>query len=84
MYKASQQPSSEVGIRRRLNEDLYLNFAGMRSTKAVFQAFVFPLVCWIWIGYWVLLFGYDHLPGSESSRAPPGQRNRESRRPVPR
>ena len=21
------------------------------------QAYVFPLVCWIWIGFWVLLIG---------------------------
>ncbi len=59
LYKASKQPTSEVAIRRRLNEDLYLNFAGMSgdNTKAVIQAFVFPLVSWIWLGYWVLLFG---------------------------
>ncbi len=59
MYKASKQPTSEVSIRRRLNEDLYINFAGMSNdnTKAVLQTFVFPLVSWIWIGYWILLFG---------------------------
>ena len=59
LYKASKQPTSEVAIRRRLNEDLYLNFAGMSNdnSKAVIQAFVFPLVSWIWIGYWILLFG---------------------------
>jgi cytochrome c-type biogenesis protein CcmF len=54
------QPTSEVAIRRRLNEDLYLNFAGSSnadSEKAVIQAYVFPLVSWIWIGFWVLLFG---------------------------
>ncbi len=59
LYKASKQPTSEVSIRRRLNEDLYLNFAGMSNddTKAVIQAYVFPLVSWIWIGFWVLLVG---------------------------
>jgi cytochrome c-type biogenesis protein CcmF len=59
LYKASKQPTSEVSIRRRLNEDLYLNFAGMSNdnTKAVIQAYVFPLVSWIWIGYWVVLIG---------------------------
>ena len=31
LYKASKQPTSEVSIRRRLNEDLYLNFAGMSN-----------------------------------------------------
>jgi cytochrome c-type biogenesis protein CcmF len=59
LYRASKQPTSEVAIRRRLNEDLYLNFAGMSddNSKAVIQAYVFPLVTWIWIGYWVLLIG---------------------------
>jgi cytochrome c-type biogenesis protein CcmF len=56
-YKASRQPTSEVAIWRRINEDLYLNFAGSEGQKAVIQAFVFPLVSWIWIGYWVLLIG---------------------------
>jgi len=58
-YFASQQPASEVSIRRRLNEDLYVNFAGMSSdgSKAVMQAYVFPLVSWIWIGFWVVFFG---------------------------
>ncbi len=59
MYIAEKQPQSEVHIRRRLNEDLYLNFATMSADgqKAVIQAYVFPLVSWIWIGYWVVLAG---------------------------
>jgi cytochrome c-type biogenesis protein CcmF len=58
-YKASQEQSSMIGIRRRLNEDLYINFSGISpdNTKAIFQMYVFPLVSWIWIGYWVLLTG---------------------------
>ncbi len=60
VYAASQQPTSEVSIRRRLNEDLYLNFASMSQTdadKAIIQAYVFPLVSWIWIGFYILMFG---------------------------
>jgi cytochrome c-type biogenesis protein CcmF len=60
VYLATQQPTSEVAIRRRLNEDLYLNFAGMSQTRpgfAVIQAYVFPLVSWIWVGFWVLFLG---------------------------
>jgi cytochrome c-type biogenesis protein CcmF len=59
LYKASKQPTSEVAIRRRVNEDFYLNFAGMSNdnTKAVIQAYIFPLVSCIWIGYWVLFIG---------------------------
>ena len=53
------QPAAEVAIRRRLNEDLYLNFASMSDDgkRGVVQAYVFPLVTWIWIGYYVVLFG---------------------------
>src|SRR6201996_3311087 len=58
-YKSSQQQSSIIGIRRRLNEDLYVNYSGVLpdNSKAIFQMYVFPLVSWIWIGYYVLLFG---------------------------
>jgi cytochrome c-type biogenesis protein CcmF len=58
-YKASRQSTSEVGIRQRPNEDLYLNFGGMSddNQRAVIQAYVFPLVSWIWIGGLVLIGG---------------------------
>jgi cytochrome c-type biogenesis protein CcmF len=58
-YKASRQPTSEVSIRRRLNEDLYLNYAGASEDgkKAVIQAYIFPLVSWIWVGFFVMVFG---------------------------
>jgi cytochrome c-type biogenesis protein CcmF len=58
-YIVSKQPTSEVSIRRRLNEDLYLNFAGSSDDgkSTVVQAYVFPLVSWIWIGYWTVLGG---------------------------
>jgi cytochrome c-type biogenesis protein CcmF len=60
VYKASRQPTSEVSIRRRLNEDLYLNFAGVTNdgrNLAIIQSYVFPLVSWIWLGFVTLLFG---------------------------
>ncbi|MEK7405202.1 MAG: heme lyase CcmF/NrfE family subunit [Acidobacteriota bacterium] len=59
LYKASRQGTSEVAIRRGIQEDLYLNFAGMSddNQRAVIQAYVFPLVTWIWIGFVVLVFG---------------------------
>ncbi|MGA2436741.1 MAG: heme lyase CcmF/NrfE family subunit [Bryobacteraceae bacterium] len=73
-YKASKQGTSEVAIRRRLNEDLYLNYAGMSNDnqRAVLQAFVNPLVSWIWIGYWVLLMGtlVCLVPNKTPARAP--------------
>jgi cytochrome c-type biogenesis protein CcmF len=57
-YKASRSQASEVAIRRRLNEDLYVNYAGVNDNqRAVIQAYVNPLVSWVWIGYYVLLGG---------------------------
>jgi cytochrome c-type biogenesis protein CcmF len=58
-YTASKQGTSEVGIRVRPNEDLYLNFGGMSddNKRAVIQAYVFPLVSWIWIGTLTVIFG---------------------------
>ena len=58
-YKASRQGTSEVGIRQRPNEDLYLNFGGMSddNQRAVIQAYVFPLVSWIWVGVLVHIVG---------------------------
>jgi len=58
-YLAQQTGTSEVGIRPRLNEDLYLNFGGMSddNQRAIIQAYVFPLVSWIWIGGLVLIGG---------------------------
>jgi cytochrome c-type biogenesis protein CcmF len=59
MYKASRQPTSEVALRIRPNEDLYLNFAGMSddNQRAVIQAYVNPLVSWVWLGGLVLIGG---------------------------
>lgn len=59
IYEKQQQPVSVVAIQRGLNEDLYLNFAGIGSQTQgpTIQAYIFPLVSWIWVGYWVLLFG---------------------------
>jgi cytochrome c-type biogenesis protein CcmF len=58
-YIASRQGTSEIGIRQRPNEDLYLNFGGMSddNQRAVIQAYVFPLVSWIWVGGLVLIGG---------------------------
>jgi cytochrome c-type biogenesis protein CcmF len=59
LYLAKKEPGSNVAIRRRPNEDLYINFAGLSDDgeKVVMQAYVFPLVSWIWVGYWVVLSG---------------------------
>ncbi len=59
LYKNSQEQNSVIGIRRRPNEDLYINFSGVLpdNSKATFQMYIFPLVSCIWGGYYVLLFG---------------------------
>jgi cytochrome c-type biogenesis protein CcmF len=59
LYKASREGTSEVGVRPRLNEDLYINFGGMSddNQRAIIQAYVFPLIDWIWIGGLVLIGG---------------------------
>jgi cytochrome c-type biogenesis protein CcmF len=57
IYTASRQPTHQVALRTRLNEDLYLNFAGMNGDRAVIQSYIFPLVSWIWIGALTLVFG---------------------------
>jgi len=56
-YKAAQQATAEIALRSRLNEDLYINYAARTGTKATLQAYVFPLVDWIWIGVLVLVAG---------------------------
>jgi cytochrome c-type biogenesis protein CcmF len=58
-YLASKQGTSEVALRVRPNEDLYLNFAGMSddNQRAIIQAYVNPLVSWVWIGGLVLIGG---------------------------
>ncbi|MBZ5535314.1 MAG: heme lyase CcmF/NrfE family subunit [Acidobacteriia bacterium] len=57
-YKASGQPTTEVALHSTLVEDLYVVFSGtVNSDKAIIQAFVNPLVLWIWIGGLVVVFG---------------------------
>ncbi len=52
LYKASQQPTTEVALRSGLKEDLYIVLSGFnpKTKKAVFHVYLFPLVTWIWIG----------------------------------
>jgi cytochrome c-type biogenesis protein CcmF len=57
-FIASQTPTTDVALRRRLNEDVYINFAGTGAgSNVVMQTYIFPLVSWIWIGFLVVLFG---------------------------
>ena len=57
-FIASQTPTTEVALPRGLREDVYINFAGTGTgSNVVIQAYVFPLVSWIWIGFLVVMFG---------------------------
>src|SRR5690349_762041 len=53
------EPSTEVGIRSGLREDVYLVFAGAvnGTEEAVYRFNINPLVWWVWFGGFVLAFG---------------------------
>jgi cytochrome c-type biogenesis protein CcmF len=55
----SFEPSTEVGIKSNLQEDLYIVFAGAvdGTEEAVYRFTINPLVMWVWIGGVVLLVG---------------------------
>lgn len=74
-YKASGQPTTEVAIRPRFNEDVYLVFAGMAEDgqRAVIHAYINPLVNWIWIGTVITILGtlLALLPNKPPPPSPP-------------
>src|SRR5215203_487040 len=53
------EPSTEVGIRSNLQEDLYIVFAGSvnGTEEAVYRFNINPLVWWVWFGGIVLSMG---------------------------
>ncbi len=58
-YIASSQVDTEVAIRHRINEDLYVNFrtAEEDDRRIILKSYVNALTSWVWIGYFVVLFG---------------------------
>ncbi len=57
--RESEQPTTEVAIRRRPGEDLYIvlaNFEVATQTASV-QVVINPLVNWIWFGFGILALG---------------------------
>ena len=74
-YKASRQPTTEVAIRPRLNEDLYLVFSGMAEDNqhVVLSAHRNPLVNWVWLGGFVVVLGtlICLLPSRSPAARPP-------------
>src|SRR3954452_17590358 len=53
------EPSTEVGIRSNLQEDVYMVYAGSvdGTEEAVYRFNINPLVWWVWFGGLVLVFG---------------------------
>jgi cytochrome c-type biogenesis protein CcmF len=58
-YKRPGQPTTEVAIRKSLREDVYLILGALDEETGLvtFQAFLNPLVSWLWIGGAVMIFG---------------------------
>lgn len=57
--QATFQPSTEVGIKSDLREDLYIVLAGVvnGTEQAVYRFTINPLVWWVWYGGLIVAFG---------------------------
>jgi cytochrome c-type biogenesis protein CcmF len=68
------EPSTEVGIRSGLLEDVYLVYAGSvdGTEEAVYRVTIIPLVWWLWFGGGVLALGglITMWPGGVTTAAP--------------
>jgi len=53
------QPTTEVAILSNMRHDLYVVLAAfdLDNSSATFKVYLNPLVKWIWIGGWILMFG---------------------------
>ncbi len=58
-YKREQQPATKVALRQTPLADLYVVFAGLdeKTGMATFQAFLTPMVFWLWAGGLVMALG---------------------------
>jgi cytochrome c-type biogenesis protein CcmF len=58
-YKKPEQPATEVAFRSTLREDLYVILGSVddNGKTATFQAYINPLVAWLWLGGIVLMLG---------------------------
>jgi len=69
------EPSTEVGIRSNLQEDVYIVYAGSvdGTEEAVYRFNINPLVWWVWFGGFVLALGgiLTMWPGGGPTRSVP-------------
>jgi cytochrome c-type biogenesis protein CcmF len=76
------EPSTEVGIRSDLREDLYVVFAGAvnGTEQAVYRFNLNPLVWWVWFGGGVLVLGglTTMWPGAPRAPRPAPQPSRRA------
>jgi cytochrome c-type biogenesis protein CcmF len=58
-YKASQQTSTMPSIRSSVSNDLYVVYEGQNpdTGRPILRAHLNPLVMWIWVGVWIMIFG---------------------------
>ncbi len=57
-YTNAEQPTTEVSLRSTLLEDLYVTMPAVGEDKQVtLKVAVNPLVIWVWIGGFVMVFG---------------------------
>jgi len=80
-YKKPEQPTTEVAIRSRPGADLYLVLGSYdeASKMATIQAYINPLVSWLWLGGVVLIIGtiVTIVPSRAPARAPAYAPSRE-------
>ncbi len=79
-YRASDQPQTEVAIRRTFSEDLYVVLGGWEGNgeTATFKVYVNPMVNWIWLGGLVVILGIVVAAWPESRRQTSDVRVRET------
>ena len=58
-HKSDDQMTTEVAIRVRLAEDVYLVLTGydLESKQANFRIYINPLILWVWVGFLILMLG---------------------------
>jgi cytochrome c-type biogenesis protein CcmF len=58
-HKGEQQTTTEVAIKVRFAEDVYLVLTGfdLETQMSNFRVYLNPLISWVWIGFLILAFG---------------------------